>query len=237
MHNVKRTREDWMNVASVPGNEECFSASAQTPNENSTLKGKTILFLGSSVTLGAASCSESFADYLEKIDGIHKIKEAVNGTTLVNDGIEKRSYIERMLTMDKTVKADAFICQLSTNDATKQKTLGTVSEGFDREKFDISTIAGAIEYIISYAKETWNCPVYFYTGARYDSRNYAAMVARLYELKDKWDIGVFDLWSDDGFNAISDEERKLYMADPIHPTRAGYMKWWCPEMERQLKVR
>lgn len=24
------------------------------------------------------------------------------------------------------------------------------------------------------------------------------------------------------------------MNDPIHPTKAGYMKWWCPEMEKQV---
>ena len=60
------------------------------------------------------------------------------------------------------------------------------------------------------------------------------MVERLEQLQKKWDIDVLDLWSDEAFNNISDAERKRYMTDDIHPTRAGYREWWCPEMERQL---
>ena len=26
----------------------------------------------------------------------------------------------------------------------------------------------------------------------------------------------------------------LYMADPIHPTKAGYLKWWTPKIEEGL---
>jgi len=33
-----------------------------------------------------------------------------------------------------------------------------------------------MEYIICYAKQTWNCPVLFYTGTKYDSEQYAEMV-------------------------------------------------------------
>ena len=57
---------------------------------------------------------------------------------------------------------------------------------------------------------------------------------RLLELQEKWGIGVLNLWSDDGFNTIPDADRALYMFDPVHPTKAGYREWWCPEMERQL---
>lgn len=37
-----------------------------------------------------------------------------------------------------------------------------------------------------------------------------------------------------GFNVITPEERKLYMADAIHPTQAGYLKWWTPKIEEGL---
>ena len=58
---------------------------------SSTLKGKTIIFLGSSVTYGYASKGESFVDFLEKQDGITAVKEAKSGTTLVDD--KSSSYI------------------------------------------------------------------------------------------------------------------------------------------------
>jgi hypothetical protein len=42
------------------------------------------------------------------------------------------------------------------------------------------------------------------------------------------------MWSDEGFNAITKEQHTLYMADHIHPTRAGYLEWWTPYMEPVL---
>lgn len=79
------------------------------------------------------------------------------------------------------------------------------------------------------------CPVVFFTGSRYDSAAYEAMVNRLMELQEKWGIGVIDLWSSDEFNNISEADRKIYMSDGIHPIKAGYRDWWGPEMERQLE--
>ncbi|MCR4594932.1 MAG: SGNH/GDSL hydrolase family protein, partial [Clostridiales bacterium] len=48
-----------------------------TDKTESPLKGKTIIFLGSSVTKGFASNGESFVDFMVKQDGIKAVKEAV----------------------------------------------------------------------------------------------------------------------------------------------------------------
>lgn len=217
------------------GNKPIYSvASIETPFY-SPIEGKTVIFLGSSVTYGSAARGESVVDYLEKKDMINVVKEAVPGTTLVDSG--KESYIKRMEALDKNINADMFICQLSTNDATKNKKRGAVSESFDPENFDTSTIAGAIEYIIWYAKETWNCPVCFYTNPKYDSKKYQEMVDLLLEIQKKWDIDVIDLWNNEEFTNLTDEDRKLYQADKIHPTRAGYKNLWLTEFEKYLYVR
>ena len=110
-------------------------------------------------------------------------KSAVSGTTLVDTGV--LGYVTRMKRLDPDAHYDLFICQLSTNDATKEKPLGEISNGSD---FDTSTVTGAMEYIISYARDTWGCPVVFFTGSHYESEAYDAMVRRLHELKDKYDI-------------------------------------------------
>lgn len=102
------------------------------------------------------------------------------------------------------------------------------------EDFDTHTVAGAIEYIIAYSKDKWDCPVIFYTNSKYDSENYQAMVDLLLDIQKKWNIGVMDLWNDTDFNNITDEERNLYMADKIHPTQAGYLEWWTPLMEKYI---
>ena len=193
------------------------------------LKGKNVCVLGSSVVYGYASQECSIPEYFGARFGCTFTKEAVCGTTLADTG--NLSYVSRLKKLDRNARYDLFICQLSTNDATKEIPLGEIGSGGE---YDTSTVTGAIEFIINYARETWNCPVVFFTGSRYDSARYDAMVKRLYELMDKYGIGILDLWSSDGFNQISDEQRSIYMSDPIHPTKAGYRDWWGPELERQL---
>lgn len=220
-------------MAKLPGNAESYGMDSLGETENSPLKGKKVLFLGSSVTYGAASLREGIPEYFAVRLGCEITKEAVSGTTLTDDS--NSSYVHRLLTkVDPATDYALVVVQLSTNDASKNKPLGEISDGSALADFDTHTVTGAIEYIIAYCRETWNCPVVFYTGSRYDSEAYAAMVERLTELRDKWGIGVLDLWHDDGFNALPEAERALYMNDDIHPTKAGYREWWCPEMERQL---
>lgn len=220
-----------LKMAQLPGNDSQYALSAVKPLADSPLKGKTIVFLGSSVTYGASSMGVSFADYIGVRNNCMIIKEAVSGTTLVDSGAN--SYISRLQTLN-AAQADMFVCQLSTNDATQKKPLGKIAPGLEKDSFDTETVAGAMEYIIAYALEAWNCPVVFYTNPRYDSAAYGEMVDLLLEVQQKWAIAVINLWNDTEFNQIPAEQRKLYMADSIHPTQAGYLEWWTPEMEESL---
>ena len=227
--------------AEAEGNSRQYDYSNLQAHQESVLKDKKILFLGSSVTYGAAAQGQSFVELFEKLDGVQAIKEAKSGTTLVDEKSVMAlvafgngdSYVKRL----KKINADTLdcvVCQLSTNDATMKKPLGIVSAQTALSAYDTKTITGAMEYIIQYCKEKWNCPVVFYTGSYYDSAEYSAMVQRLHDLQKKWDIGIIDLYTDEEFNNISKEQYALYMFDPIHPTRAGYSKWWMPRMEAEL---
>ena len=75
--------------------------------------GKRIVFLGSSVTYGSAANGISFADIICEKNGYEMIKEAVSGTTLVDE--DDSSYVSRLRRI-KADRVDLFICQLSTND-------------------------------------------------------------------------------------------------------------------------
>ncbi len=226
----------------APGNAEEYSVKFVEPLTDSPLKGKNILFLGSSVTYGDASQGESFVEYLEKLDGINATKNAVSATTLIDEFSffaklghgDGRSYATRLLAEDTEANFDAVVVQLSTNDATMKKNLGEVSTSMVKEDFNTKTITGAMEYIIAYCKDTWNCPVIFYTGSYYDSEEYSAMVDRLLELQQKWEIGVIDLYTDKEFNNIDTDTYDFYMYDKIHPTKAGYLLWWTPSIEAYL---
>lgn len=210
------------------GNKSEYSAQ-DAPVFDTALKGKTVIFLGSSVTYGFGSKGESFVEYFEKQYGVNAVKEAVSGTTLAD--ISEKSYVSRLKKIDTSIKADAFVCQLSTNDAAKNIPLGETGAC---GSYDTSTVAGAIEYIIDYVKSAFNCPVIFYTGTKYDSENYEQMVSLLHEIAVKHGVGVIDLWNSPVMNAVSEEDYKLYMTDPIHPSRAGYRDWWTPVMAEYL---
>lgn len=192
------------------------------------MKDKKIIFLGSSVTYGEFAGGVSFADHLCEKKGFTMYKEAVSGTTLVDDQAD--SYVSRMKTI-KFDNADLFVCQLSTNDAGQEKPLGKISDSKEISDFDTKTIAGAIEYIVAYAAEKWNCQIAFYTNPKYDCPLYEKMVRLLESLSRKWGFKIINLWDDADFNNISVEERELFMADPIHPTNDGYLKWWTPYFE------
>lgn len=206
-------------VRNHPGNAPEFAPETLPPDENSPLKGKTMIFLGSSVTEGYASLENSYVEFIGKKDGVTCVKEAVGGTTLVNDSPD--SYIPRMKTIDPALHADLFVCQLSTNDCRLEKTPDSV--------------ASAIEEIINYVRATWKCPIMFYTNPKYDKAPYAILVERLKEIAREKHIGVIDFWSDDVFNDLTPEQRALYMFDPVHPTMAGYRLWWLPVMEKKIE--
>ncbi len=189
---------------------------------------KTLLFLGSSVTYGMDVDNDSMCEYLAATDRFKVIKWAVPGTTLAD--IDSQSYVSRLAARRGEVAAcDHFICQLSTNDAGRGLPLGEISPSRDPADFDTATVTGAMEWIIATARATWNVPVSFYTGTRFDNSLYAAMVERLLALQTKWGIGIIDLWNDPDMNAVSADDYVRYMCDPIHPSKAGYDEWWGPK--------
>lgn len=246
-------------------NDVIFSVANVVKKENSPLEGKTIYWLGSSVTYGSASEGESMADYIAAMTGAVCKKEAVSGTTIFDDGgsgdTGAGSYTRRLVNstvFDKNEKVDAFICQISTNDAATNRIsmwgsltddTVTVSSEFDR-----GTTIGGIEFIIAYVTETWGCPVYFYSGANFTKEgarmgtnpaadNYGRLVDRVERAVEKWnrvegvETGIINLFEDAQFNAaVSDAYYAWGMKDPVHPKRAAYLQWWAPYIENYLVI-
>lgn len=122
--------------------------------QDSILKGKKILFLGSSVTVGATSENFSFVDMLRIKYGINAVKEAVSGTTLVDNG--KDSYISRLKKYTADDKFDLVVCQLSTNDMWQNSPV--YADGKQ------NSIEDALKFIISYTRNNLKSKVVFYTN-------------------------------------------------------------------------
>lgn len=191
---------------------------------NSKLCGKVILFLGSSVTEGSGTGGISFADILAEKDGIVMYKEAIGGTTLAGDS--DSTYVQRMKNgrLPKDVKADAMVCQLSTND---------VWQGFPLE-----AVEAAIREIVRYTRETWGCKIFFYTGSRFASDVYGSMVELLHRLAAELDFEILDLWNDPEMLAVDPADYARYMEpDGVHPRIEGYRDWWYPKFAAFLAER
>lgn len=73
-----------------------------------------------------------------------------------------------------------MICQLSTNDVW--------------QNLPMERIETAIRFIVAYTRETWGCPIVFYTSPRFDSEVYDGMVERLLSLQDELGVSVLDMW-------------------------------------------
>lgn len=181
------------------------------------LRGKTVLFLGSSVTYGSAANGISFADIMAEECGINCVKEAVSGTTLAD--INDLSYVSRLKKVDTETKVDLFICQLSTND-TKEK-----------YNLELSEIEDAIRFIFDYVKETFLCPIVFYTGTYFENQKYKDMINLLYSLQKEFDFYIIDLFNDKEMQTVSKKDYERYMFDCIHPTYEGYKEWWTPKFK------
>ena len=187
------------------------------------LQGKTILFLGSSVTYGSAANGVSFADIMEKRCGIKAVKEAVSGTTLAD--IDDSSYAARLKRVSKTLSPDLFICQLSTNDTKASKNIS------------LAQVEDAIRFILEYVKDTFGCGIVFYTGTYFENEKYEEMIKLLYRLQAEYDFHILDLFHDAQMRAVSPADYQAYMRDPRHPLLRGYEEWWTPkfiEFCRQL---
>ena len=245
------------------GNNELYDLDAAPVKDDSPIEGKTLYWLGSSVTYGAASRQVSMVDYIGKMDQCTCVKNAVSGTTLfTGDEKPEKSYVSRMLNpefgFDPQAHVDAFICQISTNDVKVENLphMGEVREsyeGIDMEELDLSTTLDSIAYVIEYAHATWNCPVFFYAGARFGDEgevrgnmdpsgsNYDALIGKVHEIAEKYDamdgytVKVLDLFHDDAFNAlVTDSDYAYIMGDAVHPRQSGYLVWWVPYFEAFL---
>lgn len=187
-----------------------------------------IFYLGSSITYGSASNGVAFGDIMNKITGNPYAKEAVSGTTLVDNG--SSSYVQRLKNgaLNFAENPDYLVVQLSTNDFSQGKPLGTVQSGTKSSDFDTSTVSGAIQYIIAYAKE--QCPdvkVVFYVGAVRNNWGFRSayeeyVYGDFQKICEKWEIEPLDIFH------TKYKSYACFWSDDIHPTVEGYSAGWTP---------
>lgn len=230
------------------GNLAKYGLGSISRGADNELTGKTVYFLGSSITYGLSSQGESFADYVCKQCGAVCHKRTYSGTTMaLCKDKPKLSYVERLTSDSFDGTPDIFLCQLSLNDANHKLPLGTISDELpnleDMNLNQIDTVAEAIEYITAYAKTKWpNCQIAFYTVKNNGNARYAEMVKLLKTAQVKWGQNMYDrnlieilnIWDDKSFMNVTGDTLRLYMRDDNHPTKAGYKICWLPRVKSFL---
>ena len=202
-----------------PGNRKRFSPSLLEEDPSSPLKGKRMLFLGSSVTRGYGSLGEGFPECFIWRDGALPTKEAVDGTTLANkDG---RSYLSR-LRRHEGERFDHMLVQLSTNDAWQGLPLG------DKDSQDTGTTFGSLNEILRIGSSLSKALPIVWSNPYFENGPYREMVRIAKEIAAEERCLFLNLYEDPLVNSIGMGERRLFLLDEIHPTRAGYRDWLFP---------
>ncbi len=201
---------------------------------------KTIYYLGSSITRGHGGNTDgtSFADLTARLTGNEYKKEAISGTNLAIASGRNNSYVERITNLDFTQNPDVLVVQLSTNDFSNNVPYGQISNSVNSADMDKTTITGAIEYIIAYAKErcpdikvvVFTCPLNKAWGNYAKYETYANGTLR--QIEEKWEGAVSIL---DVFNAEYIKVPAYMQSDNLHPQLECYAQVFVPEFIKLLE--
>lgn len=208
-----------MSLSLLPGNRKMYSPLALKGDPSSPLMGESMLFLGSSVTRGYGSLGEAFPECFHWMDGAIFTKEAVDGTTLAD--MDDRSYLAR-LRKHEGESFEYMLVQLSTNDAWQRAPLG------DKDSQDTGTTFGSLNEILRIGSSISSTLPIVWSNPYFKNDRYREMVSICKEISAEGRCLFLNLYEDPEVNSISKKERRLYLMDEIHPTRAGYRDWLFP---------
>jgi len=220
-----------------PGNGDNYAPETVKMLADSPIKGKNILWVGSSVVEGNMAKRDSMVEFIAALDGANCVKDSISGTTIAYQ--DESSYVYRMQQHGADEKYDAVVIQLSTNDAGQGSVIGELSDSFNKADFDQNTVIGAMEIMFAHVRENWgDIPVFYFTVPSYNNErleeNYGPLIEATKKVCEKWNADVLDLWYNEEFNNVTAEQWSYWMANASHPMRAGYLEWWTPAFQEQL---
>jgi len=214
---------------------QVFDVAAMNLNPNTykdPLKGATALFVGDSICEGWKNGNtkiprfpDAYAGLIAKDTGIEATNAGVGSSTLSN---EKPVYnqFEKLQTKDY----DYVVIQGGINDMSHNNPVGTMSDSFDIDSFEVTTYAGGLEYTIYKAIEYYGdtaAIAYIFTPAfpNHPSGNYGNLPKFLSVAKDiceKWGVTFLDMNEIQPLIQRLDVNNKTCTSDFIHINAEGY---------------
>ncbi len=202
---------------------------------------KTALFLGDSISYGAADAGRAWAWRMSNSLGFTADNQSVNGWAI---STSRQNRIINELKKVKYNSYDYVIMEGGTNDAWDKAEVGAVSSSYDPKDFDITTFAGGLEELFYNAYQR-------FPGARFgfiitykmplatDKGNVSQMedIANIsIEICKKWNVAYLDLYHDDYVNnELLQVHTTNYLNDTVHPSVAAYDRL-SPYIEQWFKT-
>ncbi|MBQ1205961.1 MAG: SGNH/GDSL hydrolase family protein [Clostridia bacterium] len=203
-----------------------------TPDPESPLYQKKILFVGDSITEARCEWNQGktivgWPGRIIEGNDMLGINKGVSGASVSN--CRGGNTILAQLQAERKNNYDFVIIHGGVNDAWDAAPVGTITEGFDA-KFDFSTFAGGLETTFKYAKENFKDAQFGYIinfkinragiGKLTDMTEYFDMAKQICE---KWQIPYIDLYTDEDFNNNQLQyKRTTNLPDLIHPNSKGF---------------
>ena len=207
------------------------------PTTLKNLAGKTFLILGDSINAGNGWAG-GFANLIaEDFPEATVVNNAVEGSLLSGDN--KAIYYQAVRAYQAGIRPDYIIIDGGGNDLLGQATVGTVdldtysAEGYG-EEFDISTIAGAFEYLITNVQKfNPHAKIIFFNlfkvlpaATEIPLASQRAAWSMLKTACEKYSVKYVDLFNEGNFNPYCEEQWNAFMYDWVHINEAGYRRFW-----------
>lgn len=201
--------------------------------------GKRCVFFGDSITIGVGTTGR-YADFLAMFKGIIVENYAVNGSSLVTNGMERvETFASDYADADDP---DAFFFAYGTNDFSGQKPIGDwytlASDGTRTLTTDTTTFKGVLANIVTYIKTNYDgAKIILMTPLRRGAGSYASdlkpvngkylsdFVDAIKEAKDVLGVDVIDLYGESGLNPNINPSTKYFTPnDRLHPNVEGHFQ-------------
>ena len=207
-----------------------------TVESTSPLKGKTMLFMGDSITYGSGDAVSPFrtgrawAGRIADLTGAITTNAAVGGAK-VSFQRGDDNWVYSQYEPHKNTKFDIIVMHGGVNDARHERPVGTLSEGKDEAtlKKNQTSYVGGLEWIF-YMVSTTNtdAKLYFIANHRLDghSKGYAKDMSAYFDAAkqacEKWGVIFIDLYNNKELNDKLETKTTKYLPDTLHLNAAGY---------------
>lgn len=190
----------------------------------------TVLFFGTDFTRGKKG-DISFVDQLQEKKLIHAMKFCSDDDVTLTKRRNDNNYIDMLtsLPVDEYMPAYVMI-EIPYGDIKRHSKIGEISDGAWCADFDTKTLIGAMEYIVIYCRDTWGCPVGFYTGYYPEDEDYQKLIDAMNIVAEKWKVDTIDFCNSPSIT-INDDNKKEYLASKHYPTAQGYKEFFTPMVE------